>query len=77
MPSVYTMRPPVGKSGAGTILASWSTVVAGLRISARHASMTSPRLCGGMLVAMPTAIPLAPLTSRFGQREGRTVGSRS
>ena len=39
------------------------------------ASMTSPRLCGGMLVAMPTAMPPAPLTSRLGKRAGRTVGS--
>ena len=31
-----------------------------------QASITSPRLCGGMLVAMPTAMPPAPLTSRFG-----------
>ena len=30
------------------------------------ASMISPRLCGGMLVAMPTAMPPEPLTSRFG-----------
>ena len=37
--------------------------------------MTSPRLCGGMLVAMPTAMPPAPLTSRFGNFAGRTVGS--
>ena len=31
-------------------------------------SMTSRRLCGGMLVAMPTAMPVDPLTSRFGKR---------
>ena len=37
--------------------------------------MVSPRLCGGMLVAMPTAMPLEPLTSRFGKRAGRTCGS--
>ena len=30
-----------------------------------------------MFVAMPTAIPEEPLTSRFGSAEGRTVGSRS
>ena len=30
---------------------------------------------GGMLVAMPTAMPPAPLTSRFGKRAGRTDGS--
>ena len=35
------------------------------------------RLCGGMLVAMPTAMPLEPLTSRFGNRAGRTTGSCS
>ena len=39
------------------------------------ASIVSLRLCGGMLVAMPTAMPEAPLTSRFGKREGRTSGS--
>ena len=36
--------------------------------------MTSPRLWGGMLVAMPTAMPWLPLTSRFGKRAGSTVG---
>ena len=38
------------------------------------ASMASPRLCGGMLVAMPTAMPAEPLTKRFGKREGITEG---
>ena len=38
--------------------------------------MISVRLCGGMLVAMPTAMPDEPLTSRFGMRAGRTDGSR-
>ncbi|TIW40689.1 MAG: hypothetical protein E5V61_27670, partial [Mesorhizobium sp.] len=28
-----------------------------------------------MLVAMPTAMPPEPLTSRFGKRAGRTFGS--
>ena len=36
---------------------------------------TSRRLCGGMFVAMPTAMPDEPLTSRFGKRAGRTSGS--
>ena len=36
---------------------------------------TSLRLCGGMFVAIPTAIPDAPLTSRFGNCAGRTSGS--
>ena len=43
----------------------------------RQASMTSPRLCGGMFVAMPTAMPEEPLTSRFGYFAGSTAGSRS
>ena len=29
-----------------------------------------------MFVAIPTAIPAEPLTSRFGKRDGSTVGSR-
>ena len=41
------------------------------------ASTTSQRLCGGMLVAMPTAMPEEPLTSRFGNFAGSTVGSTS
>jgi len=42
-----------------------------------QASMTSPRLCGGILVAMPTAMPPAPLTRRFGNLAGKTDGSVS
>ena len=38
-------------------------------------SMTSRRLCGGTLVAMPTAMPDEPFTSRLGIGAGRTVGS--
>ena len=41
------------------------------------ASIDSAKLCGGILVAIPTAIPVAPLTKRFGKRAGRTIGSRS
>ena len=36
---------------------------------------TSRRLCGGMLVAMPTAMPEDPFTNRLGKRLGRTSGS--
>ena len=71
------ISPPVGKSGPGTMSSSASSSISGLSISARQASTTSPRLCGGMLVAMPTAMPPAPLTSRLGMREGSTVGSLS
>ena len=38
-------------------------------------SITSRMLCGGMLVAMPTAMPVDPLTSRFGNGVGSTTGS--
>ncbi len=71
------MIPAVGKSGAGTRSISSSTVVSGLRSINWQASITSARLCGGMLVAMPTAMPAEPLMSRFGMRAGRTVGSFS
>jgi hypothetical protein len=33
------------------------------------------RLWGGILVAIPTAIPEAPFTRRFGILDGSTVGS--
>ena len=69
------MIPPVGKSGALMWRISPSTSIVGSSIVATTASMTSPRLCGGMLVAMPTAMPDEPLTSRFGTREGSTSGS--
>ena len=39
------------------------------------ASTISFRLCGGILVAMPTAMPVEPLTRRLGMRVGRTTGS--
>ena len=66
MPSRPMIVPPVGKSGPGMTVMSSSMVASGLSINMTVASMTSPRLCGGMLVAIPTAIPAEPLTSRFG-----------
>jgi len=39
------------------------------------AAATSLRLWGGILVAMPTAIPSAPISKRFGSKAGMTVGS--
>ncbi len=71
------MIPAVGKSGAGTSSISSSPDSCGLASSARQAFAVSVRLCGGMLVAMPTAIPELPFTSRFGRREGSTDGSIS
>ena len=45
--------------------------MSGSSICAQMPSITSPRLCGGMLVAMPTAMPVPPLTSRFGNAAGK------
>jgi len=39
------------------------------------ASTASPRLCGGIFVAIPTAMPDEPFTRRLGKAAGRTVGS--
>ena len=47
------------------------------QVNTIQASMVSPRLWGGMLVAIPTAIPVEPLTSRLGTRVGSTTGSVS
>ena len=52
-------------------------VISGSFKYAKIASMTSPKLCGGMFVAIPTAIPVEPLTKRFGYLAGSTDGSRS
>jgi hypothetical protein len=56
---------------------SSSTVVSGRSMSATSPSTTSVRLWGGMFVAMPTAMPAEPFTSRLGMRVGRTMGSVS
>ena len=47
----------------------------GFLMMAMAASTISVRLCGGIFVAMPTAMPSEPLRSRFGTRVGITDGS--
>jgi len=47
----------------------------GLVDDVQIAVISSSRLCGGMLVAMPTAMPVEPFISRPGRAAGRTVGS--
>ncbi len=74
MPSRPAIRPPVGRSGPGTNRIRVSKDAAGSRSRWRAAAMTSPRLCGAMLVAMPTAMPAAPFTSRLGRPAGSTSG---
>ena len=77
MPSRPMIVPPVGKSGPLTWRIRSSGVLSGLSMSWMTASHTSAGLCGGMLVAMPTAMPDAPFMSRLGRRAGSTTGSRS
>ena len=69
------MVPPVGKSGPLTYFIRSSEVASGFSIKASIALHTSLRLWGGMLVAIPTAIPDAPFTSKLGKRAGSTFGS--
>ena len=82
IPALPRMVAPVGKSGPFTISRISSRVVSRsslmrLSISLTTALITSRRLCGGILVAMPTAIPVVPFTRRFGYLDGRTTGSFS
>ncbi len=72
-PSIST--PPVGKSGPGMNPTSVSVRAFGVLIRCRSASQISPTLCGGIEVAMPTAMPLEPFASRLGKAAGRTSGS--
>jgi hypothetical protein len=71
------MKPAVGKSGPGITDIRSRTVISGFSIIIKSPSITSRRLCGGMFVAMPTAMPEAPLTRRLGTRAGSTSGSVS
>ena len=48
-----------------------------LSINLRQASVTSVGLCGGIFVAIPTAMPEEPFTNKVGTRVGNTEGSLS
>ncbi len=79
MPRRPMISAPVGKSGpvmnVSRLASSSSDEASGWSRYHCTPAATSRRLCGGMLVAMPTAMPLEPLTSRFGNRAGRISGS--
>ena len=76
MPSMPMSVQPVGKSGPFTCFFIKSAIVmSGLSICAQMPSMTSVKLCGARFVAMPTAMPVPPLTSRLGNAAGSTTGS--
>ena len=80
MPRVPMISAPVGKSGPlisrMTASSISSRFASGCASTHSAAAATSRRLCGGIWVAMPTAMPEEPLTSRFGKRLGSTSGSR-
>ena len=63
------------KIRSGTIFITCFRVASGFSTSRIAASTISRRLCGGILVAMPTAMPELPLISKLGTRVGRTTGS--
>lgn len=67
--------PPVGKSGPFTILNISSKRTIWFIYSVTVASITSPKLCVGILVAYPALIPVEPFTSKLGNLQGSTVGS--
>ena len=76
MPSDPIIYPAVGKSGP----LIWFSIISSILILGFSNSATSPeisslRLCGGIFVAIPTAIPSDPFIRRFGIIEGKTVGS--
>ena len=82
IPLVPRISAPVGKSGPLTIFKISSILVSPFSsiwssMIFTTAPMISRRLCGGMFVAIPTAIPDVPFTRRFGNLAGRTVGSFS
>ena len=63
--SMYSLMLMSGRPSASTSPASTRSTCRWM------AEATSVRLCGGIRVAIPTAIPSEPLSNRFGNREGR------
>ena len=68
------MTPPSGRSGPGTKRIRSATVASGWSSRWIAPAIVSARLWGAILVAMPTAMPEAPLTSSWGNAAGRTSG---
>ena len=77
MPARPIISPAVGKSGPLIMSINSKVVISGFSDKASTPSMDSVKLCGGIFVAIPTAIPEAPFTSRLGKCAGNTTGSRS
>ena len=56
-------------------LHSSDTELFGASINLIHALATSFKLCGGISVAIPTAIPVVPFNKIFGSLAGNNFGS--
>ena len=66
------IKPAVGKS-VHDVMAYRFHVCEWIVDPSTSASTTSPKLCGGILVAMPTAIPDEPLISKLGACAARLL----
>ena len=75
IPSLPKIVAPVGKSGPFIICIKSSFVASLSSITFIIPSTTSLKLCGGIFVAIPTAIPDEPFTNNAGILAGNTVGS--
>ena len=76
IPSLPIINPAVGKSGPETWFSINSSIeMFGFCNNAIKPVTNSLRLCGGIFVAIPTAIPSDPFIRRFGICVGKTVGS--
>ena len=77
IPSRPSIVAPVGKSGPFIIDINSSSVTLSSSIIFIIPFTNSVKLCGGILVAIPTAIPDEPFASNAGILAGNTVGSCS
>ena len=77
IPSLPKIVAPVGKSGPFITDIKSSSVTSSSSIIFIIPFITSVKLCGGIFVAIPTAIPDEPFTSNAGIFAGNTVGSCS
>ena len=69
--AVYAMNSArCWKSGAGIVFINSSIEMIGFSSIRKQPSITSLRLCGGILVAILTAIPADPLINRLGNLVG-------
>ena len=75
IPSLPKIVAPVGKSGPLMTVINCSSVTSSSSIILISPSIISFKLWGGILVAIPTAIPEEPLISNAGTLVGSTVGS--